>query len=146
MREMTVSGQRVIFRSAEDMSAIHDAAAALVITSPPYWNLKDYGGPSGSIGHSSYRAYLDRLNIVWDECFARSRDDAALVINANTRRHQKTFYPIPLDIASSMRRWKLWDIVVWYIPNALPQPKAYLERLLDNKFEFVMIFTKGGDT
>ncbi len=29
--------------------------------------------------------------------------------------------------------WKLWDILIWYIPNALPQPNSYMERLFDNK-------------
>jgi DNA modification methylase len=42
-----------------------------------------------------------------------------------------------------MQDWTFWDHNIWYIPNALPQPNAYMERLLDNKFESLLIFVKG---
>lgn len=142
---MNIAGQRVIFGSSEDLSAIPDRSVDLVLTSPPYWNLKRYGNRN-EIGHESYPAYLDRLGRVWAECYRKAKPDAVLVINANTRRVNKAFYPIPMDIASRMTGWTLWDIVVWYIPNALPQPNAYRERLLDNKFEFALVFTKDGNT
>ena len=38
----------------------------------------------------------------------------------------------------------VWDTLIWYIPNALPQPNSYIERLFDNKYEFLLIFTKDG--
>ena len=42
--------------------------------------------------------------------------------------------------------WTLWDTDIWYVPNALPQPNYYRERLLDNKYEWIMVFTKDGAT
>jgi DNA modification methylase len=66
-----------------------------------------------------------------------------LVININSRRHQKRFYPIPFQIALRMKDWTFWDQVIWYIPNALPQPNHYIERLLDNKYESCLVFIKG---
>lgn len=127
------------------MSRIESGIARLVVTSPPYWNLKTYGSDS-EIGQSSYEEYLDRMNLVWEECARVSRDDAVMVINVNSRRHKKQFYPIAFDIAQRIKGWKLWDVLVWYIPNALPQPASYIERLFDNKFEYLLVFTKGGDT
>ena len=52
---------------------------------------------------------------VWDECYRCARDSAVFVINVNSRRVKKRFYPIAFDIASRMRGWVLWDHVVWYI-------------------------------
>jgi DNA modification methylase len=139
-----VAGQRVVFGSSKDMKEIADDSVQFLMTSPPYWNLKDYGGSEESIGHSSYDEYLDDMNEVWKECYRVARDDAVLIINVNSRRHQKRFIPIAFDIVSRMKGWQLWDVNLWYIPNALPQPNAYMERLLDNKFEYVLVFTKDG--
>lgn len=126
------------------MSAVADNSVPFFITSPPYWNLKDYGGDEESIGHSGYDEYLEEMNDVWAECYRAATDDAVLIINVNSRRHQKRFIPIAFDIVARMQGWKLWDVNLWYIPNALPQPNAYMERLLDNKFEYLLVFTKDG--
>lgn len=40
----------------------------LVVTSPPYWNAKDYGDPQQIGFGQSYSSYLESLNEVWDRC------------------------------------------------------------------------------
>ena len=141
---LRIGNQTVHFASAEDMAGlVAPGSADFVMTSPPYWDLKDYGHP-GQIGASGYGEYLDRLGAVWSECYRAAADGAVMVVNAGSRRRNKRFYPIGLDIASRAGDWTLWDILVWYIPNALPQPNHYMERLFDNKFEFLLVFTKGG--
>ena len=141
--ELQVENQQVFFGTSEHMSRIADGTVDFVVTSPPYWNLKNYGGQEGQIGQETYPQYLTRLNTVWQECYRAAKDDAVLIVNVNSRRHQKQFYPIAFDISHGMTGWKLWDMVIWYIPNALPQPNHYRERLFDNKFEYLLVFTKG---
>lgn len=138
-----VQGQTVSFSSSEDMSSLEDGSVDFFITSPPYWNLKDYG-TGEQIGKSSYETYLERLNSVWLECWRKAREGAVLIINVNVRRVKKQLYPIPFDIVGRMKGWSFWDQVIWYVPNALPQPNHYIERLLDNKFESCLVFIKGG--
>ena len=140
-REREIHGQRVVFASAERAGIVPPGTVDLVVTSPPYWNLKDYGHPE-QIGASSYEEYLERLNAVWAACFAAAKPEAVMVVNAGSRRHDKRFYPIAFDIAGAIDGWQLWDVVVWYIPNALPQPRHYIERLFDNKFELLLVFVK----
>lgn len=79
------------------------------ITSPPYWNLKDYGDSDEEIGSGGYEKYLAELRRVWAECYKKGSDDAILVVNINSRRVKGKFYPIAMDIASSMEEWDLWD-------------------------------------
>ena len=43
-----------------------DECVALAVTSPPYWNIVDYG-VDGQIGHTSYERYIDDLVEVWRE-------------------------------------------------------------------------------
>lgn len=137
------SGQRVLFKSARVMADLESSTVDFVFTSPPYWNLKRYGGADQLGDEPSYEDYLAKMNDVWEECFRVSTPSAVLAINTGNRRVKGRFYPIGMDIAARMKGWVLWDIVVWYVPNALPQPAGYIERLLDNKFEFVFIYTKG---
>ena len=140
---LTLAGQVVYFQSSEEPVPVEDSLANFVITSPPYWNLKDYGHRN-QIGGEAYEIYLNRMNTVWERCAEATNDDAVMVINVGNRRHKKVFYPIAFDIVKSITHWELWDIMIWYIPNALPQPNHYIERLFDNKFEFLLLFTKPG--
>lgn len=142
---LTIKNQTVYFGTSEKMENISDGSVDFIMTSPPYWNLKNYGSDN-EIGKEPYLEYLDRMQLVWDECFRVSKDNAVMVINVANRRHNKVFYPIGMDIAQNMKGWKLWDIVIWYIPNALPQPNHYIEKLFDNKYEFLLVFTKEGNT
>jgi DNA modification methylase len=40
--KLEVSNAQVYFKSSADMSEIPDESVNLIITSPPYWTLKDY--------------------------------------------------------------------------------------------------------
>ena len=143
--DILMENQRVCFTSAEELEFLDAESVDFFMTSPPYWNLKNYGH-SNEIGKEGYLEYIDRMATVWDSCYRLAKNDAVMVINVANRRHQKKFLPIALDIAARMEGWVLWDILIWYIPNALPQPNAYRERLLDNKYEFLLVFTKDGAT
>ena len=136
------SGQTIFNTTSENMEEVESDSVDFVMTSPPYWNLKDYGSPN-EIGKEDYDDYLKRLNTVWNECYRVSKVGAVMVININSRRHKKKYYPIAFDIVSRMDNWSFWDHTIWYIPNALPQPNHYKERLLDNKYESCLVFIKG---
>lgn len=138
-----IGGQRVHFADSRDLSFIEDGSVDFVMTSPPYWNLKDYGH-EGQIGQCGYEEYMGQLGEVWDECHRVAKENAVFVLNVGNRRHDKTYRPIGFDVYAGMRKWTLWDTLVWYIPNALPQPASYMERLFDNKYELLLVFTKDG--
>lgn len=54
---------------ARDLSAIPDESVHLVVTSPPYGNLKRYPGAEGQLGNiGEYERFLDELDRVWMEC------------------------------------------------------------------------------
>jgi DNA modification methylase len=135
--------QHVFFADARNMDAIGDGAVDFFITSPPYWDLKQYGESQREIGKSGYEKYLDDLTVVFSECYRKARDGAVLVVNVNSRRSKGIFYPIAFDIVRVVRNWTFWDHNIWYVPNALPQPNHYIERLLDNKYESLLVFIKG---
>ncbi len=49
---------------------IAEESVHLVVTSPPYWNLKRYNEHPGQMGHmEDYEEFLCQLDKVWRECF-----------------------------------------------------------------------------
>jgi len=61
---------RLRLADARDLSWIPDASVHLVVTSPPYWTLKDYApGNRDQMGHfADYEHFLSELDRVWKEC------------------------------------------------------------------------------
>jgi DNA methylase len=55
---------------ARDLSWIPDASVHLVVTSPPYWTLKEYApGNDDQMGHfEDYEGFFSELDRVWREC------------------------------------------------------------------------------
>ena len=54
---------------ARDMKALEPESVHLVITSPPYWTLKEYRQSKGQMGHiENYEAFLIELDKVWAHC------------------------------------------------------------------------------
>lgn len=54
---------------ARDLSWISSSSVHLVVTSPPYWTLKDYAKSAGQMGYiADYETFLDELDKAWAEC------------------------------------------------------------------------------
>jgi len=62
--------QRLINGDARDLSFLNNESIHLVVTSPPYWNLKRYNENPDQLGHvNDYEAFLSELEKVWQEVF-----------------------------------------------------------------------------
>lgn len=60
---------RLHLGDARDLSWIADESVHLVVTSPPYWTLKEYQHSEGQLGDvEDYERFLDELDRVWAEC------------------------------------------------------------------------------
>ncbi len=90
---MTVSNEvKVIVGDARRMSEVPDESVHLVVTSPPYWQLKDYG-VAGQIGYDqSYEEYLGSLNQVWQECYRVLHPGCRLCVNIGDQFARAVIY------------------------------------------------------
>lgn len=60
---------RLHLGDARELSWIPDESVHLVVTSPPYWTLKEYRQHPGQLGHvDDYESFLTELDKVWKEC------------------------------------------------------------------------------
>ena len=62
------SHHTIIHGDSRQMNHLADRSVHLVVTSPPYWQLKDYGTENQIGFHESYESYINNLNLVWNEC------------------------------------------------------------------------------
>ena len=77
-----VTRHKIITGDSRDMSILPSEGVHLVVTSPPYWILKDYGTPEQiGLGAKSYQMYLDLLFAVFRECVRVLVPDGKLCIN-----------------------------------------------------------------
>ena len=53
---------------ARRMTEVGDESVHLVVTSPPYWQLKNYDDERQIGYNQSYEEYVNHLNLVWEEC------------------------------------------------------------------------------
>jgi DNA modification methylase len=60
----------LIHGDARAMTSEKTKGVQLVLTSPPYWNLKEYRETGGQLGHiSDYDEFIAQLDRVWEQCF-----------------------------------------------------------------------------
>ena len=74
------------------MKELKDESIHLVITSPPYWQLKDYGHDSQIGFNNSYEDYINNLNLVWRECYRVLHNGCRLCINVGDQFTRTAYY------------------------------------------------------
>ncbi|MGN1001709.1 MAG: DNA-methyltransferase [Oscillospiraceae bacterium] len=133
---------RVLFSSSEDMSALADGSVSAAVTSPPYWDLKDYF-KAGQIGQEPYPDYLCRMETVWRNCYDKLADDGSLWININIRVREGRVVLIPHDFVRICRELGFFykGIFLWHKSSGIPTG----DKNIVDRHEYVLLFSKRND-
>ena len=144
--------------SRETLKEIPSNSISLIVTSPPYWDLVDYG-VLGQIGQSSYSEYLNDLLDVWKECERVLCPNGKLCINTpivpvpksrTPRRHTRELKNLNNDIeAPILENTELsrFSLYIWQkqttekMFGSYPFPPNIYE---NNTIEFLNVFVKAG--
>lgn len=152
---------KIIFGDSRSMKDIPDKSVQLIITSPPYWQLKDYGSDSQIGFNDSYEDYINNLNLVWKECNRVLSDGCRLCINIGDQFARSVYYgrykviPIRTEIIRFCEALGLdyMGAVIWQktttmhtsgggaIMGSFPYPR---NGILKMDYEFILIFKKLG--
>lgn len=132
----------VCFKSAEDMGDIPDGSVSVVVTSPPYWDLKDYF-KVGQIGQEPYDVYLARMKTVWQACFQKLTPTGSLWININIRVRGGKVIAIPRDFVKICREIGFYykGIFIWHKSSGIPTG----EKNIVDRHEYVLVFSRQQD-
>lgn len=86
------TNHKLIWGDSRSMSKIENGAVQLIVTSPPYWQLKDYGNAEQIGFNDSYETYINNLNLVWAECYRVLTDGCRLCINIGDQFARSVYY------------------------------------------------------
>jgi DNA modification methylase len=152
---------RVIIGDSRWMSEVDDESVHLIVTSPPYWQLKDYGN-SGQIGFDdTYEDYINNLNLVWNECYRALENGCRLCINIGDQFARSVYYgrykiiPIRTEIIKFCETigFDYMGAIIWQkvttcnttggatIMGSFPYPRNGIIKI---DYEFILIFKKPG--
>jgi DNA modification methylase len=149
---------------ARDLSWIPDESVHLVVTSPPYWTLKEYAPSAAQMGAiRDYEKFLDELDKVWSECervlVPGGRICCVVGDVCIPRKRMGRHYVVPLhaDIQVRSRRLGLDCLtpILWHkIANGATEAdgngagfygKLYQPgSVIKNDIEYILLLRKGG--
>lgn len=113
----------------------------VTITSPPYFDMKDYGH-SNQIGFGqSYETYLNDLQKVFKDVYDATKESGSLWVVIDTFKRDGAVVPLPFDFVREISKtgWKLQDIIIWKKDKTVPWSKKGSTRKI---FEYVLFFSK----
>jgi len=152
---------KIIRGDSRNMNLISANSIHLIITSPPYWQLKDYGSIAQIGFHNSYEEYINNLNLVWKECYRVLIDGCRLCINIGDQFARSVYYgrykviPIRTEIIKFCETigFDYMGAIIWQkvtttnttggatIMGSFPYPRNGILKL---DYEFILIFRKPG--
>lgn len=117
----------------------------LTVTSPPYFDLKDYGSKKQIGFGQDYKTYLDDLKKVFEKVQIVTKQHGSLWIIIDSFKRDQELLPLPFDLAAVLKDvgWSLQDVIIWKKKRTLPWLKHGATR---NIFEYILVFSKKGQT
>ena len=153
---------KIINGDSRQMAELADNSVHLVVTSPPYWQLKDYGADNQIGFNDSYENYINNLNLVWKECYRVLYDGCRLCINIGDQFARAVYYgrykviPIREEIIKFCESigFDYMGAIIWkkvttsnttgggVQMGSYPYPRNGILKL---DYEFILVFKKLGD-
>ncbi len=153
---------KIVIGDSRKLNKIPDKSVQLIITSPPYWQLKDYGTEDQIGFNDSYEEYINNLNLVWRECYRVLSDGCRMCINIGDQFARSVYYgrykviPIRTEIIRFCESLGMdyMGAVIWQktttmntsgggaIMGSYPYPR---NGILKMDYEFILLFKKLGN-
>lgn len=158
---MITTHHTIINGDCRKMSELKDQSVHLIVTSPPYWQLKDYGSDKQIGFNDSYEQYINHLNLVWKECHRVLHDGCRLCINIGDQFARSVYYgrykviPIHSEIIRFCETigFDFMGQIIWQkttttnttggaaVMGSFPHPRNGIVKL---DFEYILLFKKQG--
>lgn len=159
---MMKTTHKIIIGDSRWMKEIQDESVHLIITSPPYWQLKDYGNGKQIGFNDTYEEYINNLNLVWNECHRILHKGCRLCINIGDQFARSVYYgrykviPIRTEIIKFCESagFDYMGAIIWQkvttchttggatVMGSFPYPRSGILKL---DYEFILIFKKYGN-
>jgi DNA modification methylase len=155
------NSHKIIIGDSRCMKEVPDESVHLMITSPPYWQLKDYGNGNQIGFNDTYEEYINNLNLVWNECNRVLHKGCRMCINIGDQFARSVYYGRYKVIAIRTEIIKFCEsagfdymgAIIWQkittcnttggatVMGSFPYPRNGIIKL---DYEFILIFKKYG--
>lgn len=115
--------------SGEILRGLPDESIDVVVTSPPYFNQRDYGTGLGA--EANVDRYIDALLVIFRECVRTAKKDGSLFFNLGDKYSDGSLLLVPYQFAHRAAHEsgvKLINQITWVKPN--PEPRQFKRRLV----------------
>lgn len=153
---------KIIISDSRCMREVPDESVHLIITSPPYWQLKDYGNGKQIGFNDTYEEYINNLSLVWNECRRVLHKGCRLCVNIGDQFARSVYYgrykviPIRTEIIKFCESagFDYMGAIIWQkvttchttggatVMGSFPYPRSGILKL---DYEFILIFKKYGN-
>ena len=118
------------------LTNIPDASVDMCVTSPPYYNLRDYKNSSQIGAENTVSDFVENLCKVFDEIKRILKPTGSCWVNIGDTYDKKRLLQVPsrFEIAMCDRGWHLRNEIIWSKPN--PQPISSKDRFWGNHEKF----------
>lgn len=118
-----------------------DCLIQTTITSPPYFDMKDYGVDNQIGFGQTYEKYLDDLQNIFKTILDRTKDNGTLWIVIDTFKRNHSVVPLPFDLANRLKNvgWIFQDIIIWKKDKTVPWSS---DGFVQRKIEYILFFSK----
>ncbi|MBM2814106.1 MAG: methylase domain protein [Ignavibacteria bacterium] len=145
IQDVIENGTRYAFITGDSLNVLKKIpinSINCVITSPPYWNLREYDTNhfENSIGNESdYRDYIITLTNIFIEIHRIIKNDGSLWLNLGDKYYNKALMGIPWRVALSLmdKGWILRNDIIWDQMKGTQSAKDRLRDVYEHIFHFV---------
>lgn len=123
---------------------IKEPIVDVTVTSPPYFDMKDYGYENQIGFGQSYEKYLDDLGLVFKKVYNCTKSTGTLWVIVDALRKNGEIVALPFDIANKIKAsgWIFKEIIIWEKDKTVPWTHKGQMR---NSFEYILLFSKTND-
>ncbi|HIG98260.1 TPA: site-specific DNA-methyltransferase [Candidatus Woesearchaeota archaeon] len=110
----------VVIGDSRRMAEVPDDSVQLIVTSPPYFDVKDYGQENiGSL--DDFSEYLEEMQLVFKECHRVLENGRYICVNICDIISHKYKYPIPAHYVLLLQRagFEYREDIIWRKPSGV---------------------------
>jgi DNA modification methylase len=128
-------------KSSENMVELKDKSINMIMTSPPYYSLRDYGNKNQIGLEKTIEHYLNNLMKIFNECYRVLKNDGSCWVVIGDTYIDGCLQSIPHRFSLKMmnQKWVQRNCITWHKTN--PKPESVKNRL-GRSNEFIFFFTK----